>query len=367
MPDRWYELENVAEIDSPALLVYPDRIGENLRRMIAIAGSADRLRPHVKTHKMSAIVRMQVEMGIRKGKCATLAEAEMAAGAGAIDILLAHQPVGPKIAKLATLATRFPQALFSAVVDDPRIATAVSNACSQAACRLELLLDLDVGMGRSGIRPGAEAAELYRLIGRLPNVSPGGLHAYDGQILAGDKATREAACDEAMSSALRFRDELAAEGLPVQRFVAGGTPTFPFHGRHPDRECTPGTCVLHDAQTAHRCADLDFLNAAVVLSRVVSKPGGNRLCLDLGHKAVAADPAQPPRVVWLDLPDATVIMHSEEHLVIETPLANRYQVGDALYGIPWHICPTCALHAQAIVVREGRASHSWRVDARDRI
>jgi D-serine deaminase-like pyridoxal phosphate-dependent protein len=364
---HWYVLQNVEAIDSPALVVYPDRIEENLRRMITIAGSAERLRPHVKTHKMSAIVRMQVEMGVRNCKCATLAEAEMAAGAGATDILLAHQPVGPKIPKLAALASQYSHARISAVIDDPRIATALSNACSQASCHIELLLDLDVGMGRSGIRPGAEAAELYRLLARLPNISPGGLHAYDGQILAGEKAAREAACEAAMSSALRFRDELVAEGLSVPRFVAGGTPTFPFHAQHPGRECSPGTCVLHDAQTAHRCPDLDFLNAALVLSRVVSKPSRNRLCLDLGHKAVAADPVQPPRVVWFDLLDATAIMHSEEHLVIESPLAERYQVGDALYGIPWHICPTCALHANAIVARDDQASGTWRIDARDRI
>ena len=367
MSNRWYELENVAEIDSPALIVYPDRIAENLRRMIAIAGGAERLRPHVKTHKMSAIVRMQGEMGVHKCKCATLAEAEMSAGAGTRDVLIAHQPVGPKIAKLATLASRFTQSRFSAVVDDPRIATELSDACRQAECCIELLLDLDVGMGRSGIRSGSEAAELYRLIARLPNVSPGGLHAYDGHIQAGELAVREAACDVAMRPALAFREHLGAVGLPVPRFVAGGTPTFPFHARHPDRECSPGTCVLSDAQTVQRCPDLDFLRAAIVLSRVISKPGGDRLCLDLGHKAVAADPVEPPRVVWLDLPNATVIMHSEEHLVIETPLADRFQVGDALYGIPWHICPTCALHAQAVVAHEGRASGTWRVDARDRI
>jgi D-threonine aldolase len=367
MSNRWYELENVAEIDSPALIVYPDRIAENLRRMIAIAGSADRLRPHVKTHKMSAIVRMQIEMGVHKCKCATLAEAEMAAGAGTRNVLVAHQPVGPKIAKLAALASRFPQTRFSAVVDDPRIATELSDACRQAECRIELLLDLDVGMGRSGIEPGAVAAELYRLIARLPNLSPGGLHAYDGHIREGEPAVREAACNVAMRPALAFCEHLGAMGLPAPRFVAGGTPTFPFHARHPDRECSPGTCVLSDAQTVQRCPDLDFLHAAIVLSRVISKPGGDRLCLDLGHKAVAADPVEPPRVVWLDLPNATVIMHSEEHLVIETPLADRFQVGDALYGIPWHICPTCALHAQAIVAHEGRASGTWRVDARDRI
>jgi D-serine deaminase-like pyridoxal phosphate-dependent protein len=367
MSNRWYELENVAEIDSPAVVVYPDRIAENLRRMIAIAGSVDRLRPHVKTHKMSAIVRMQGEMGIRNCKCATLAEADMAASAGATDVLLAHQPVGPKIPKLAALARRSRQTRFSTIVDDPQIARAISEACRQAECQIDLSLDLDVGMGRSGIRPGAEAAELYRMIARLPNVSPGGLHAYDGHIQAGELAAREAACEAGMQPAVAFLDQLRSEGLPVPRFVAGGTPTFPFHARHGDRECSPGTCVLNDAQTRWRCADLDFLDAAVVLSRVVSKPGRDRLCLDLGHKAVAADPVQQPRVVWLDLPDATAIMHSEEHLVIETPLADRYQVGDALYGVPWHICPTCALHAQAIVARGSRAIGTWPVDARDRV
>jgi D-serine deaminase-like pyridoxal phosphate-dependent protein len=306
-------------------------------------------------------------MGVHKCKCATLAEAEMAAGAGATDVLLAHQPVGPKIAKLAALARRNTQTRFSTIVDDPRIATAISEACHRAECQIDLLLDLDVGMGRSGIRPGSEAAELYRLIARLPNVAPGGLHAYDGHIQAGELAARETACDAAMQPAVAFRDQILSDGLPLPRFVAGGTPTFPFHAHHGDRECSPGTCVLNDAQTRHRCPDLDFLDAAVVLSRVMSKPGRDGLCLDLGHKAVAADPIQPPRVVWLDLPESSVVMHSEEHLVIETPLADRFQVGDALYGIPWHICPTCALHAHANVAREGQASETWRVDARDRL
>jgi D-serine deaminase-like pyridoxal phosphate-dependent protein len=367
MPNDWYKIENVADVDSPALVVYPDRIAENIRRMIAIAGGPARLRPHIKTHKMSAIVRMQIEAGIDKCKCATLAEAEMAALAGATDVLLAHQTVGPKIAKLAALAKRFPQARFLAIVDDPQIATALSEACRQAGSSVDLVLDLDIGMGRSGIRPGAEAAELYRQLARLPNIFPGGLHAYDGHLHQHDAAEREAAFETAMKPAVALRGQLLREGLAVPRFITGGTPTFPFHARHLDRECSPGTCVLSDAGYSSCYSDLKFLEAAVVLSRVISKPGENRLSLDLGHKAVAADPVNAPRVVWPDLPDATVIMHSEEHLVLETPLAANLQLGDPLYGIPWHICPTCALHAQAIVVRDGRASETWCVDARDRI
>ena len=356
----------MAEIDSPALVVYPDRIAENIRRKIAIAGGTERLRPHIKTHKMSAVVRMQLDAGIPKCKCATLAEAEMAAKAGATDILLAQQPVGPKIAKLARLAAQFSSVRFSTIVDDPRIASELSLACRQAGCRIGLLIDLDVGMGRSGIAPGTAAAELYRLIARLPNASPGGLHAYDGHIHDRDVAPRAAACEAALRPVEALRDQLLAEGLPVPRIVAGGTPTFPFHARHADRECSPGTCVLWDAGYATLFPDLDFLPAAVVFSRVISKPGRDRLCLDLGHKAVAADPAGP-RVVWLDLPDAAVVMHSEEHLTISTPRAAEFQTGDVLYGIPWHICPTCALHAEVIVARNGHAVGTWRVDARDRI
>jgi D-serine deaminase-like pyridoxal phosphate-dependent protein len=367
MSERWYKIENVAEVDSPALVVYPDRIAENIRRMIAIAGGTNRLRPHIKTYKMSAIVRMQLEAGIHKCKCATLAEAEMAAGAGATDVLLAHQPVGPKIAKLAALAKRFACVRFSAIVDDPQIASALSEACRQAGCNIDLLLDLDVGMGRSGIRPGMEAAEVYRHLGRLPNISPGGIHAYDGHIHDRDVADRQTACDEAMRPAIALRDQLLRDDFAVPRFVAGGTPTFRFHARHRELECSPGTCVLSDGGYSTWYPDLEFLEAAAVLTRVISKPGRNRLCLDLGHKAVAADPIDAPRVLWPDLPDATVVMHNEEHLVLETPQAGNFQVGDPLYGIPWHICPTCALHAQAIVVRDGRAAETWPVDARNRV
>src|SRR5262245_9213772 len=93
--DPWYQVGNVAEVDSPALLVYPDRIEENIRRMIAMVdGKRERLRPHIKTHKMADIVRMQMEQGINKCKCATIAEAEMAAQCGVADVLIAYQPVG---------------------------------------------------------------------------------------------------------------------------------------------------------------------------------------------------------------------------------------------------------------------------------
>jgi D-serine deaminase-like pyridoxal phosphate-dependent protein len=147
--------------------------------------------------------------------------------------------------------------------------------------------------------------------------------------------------------------------------VAGGTPTFPIHARRPEVECSPGTCVLWDAGYAASCPDLDFLHAALVLTRVISKPSNSRLCLDLGHKAIAAEKPHP-RVQFLNLPDANAVTHSEEHLVIETSRANEFAVGDVLYGVPRHVCPTVALHAEAVVIRNGIAEDKWKIAARDR-
>jgi len=162
-----------------------------------------------------------------------------------------------------------------------------------------------------------------------------------------------------------LRRQLTAAGLPVPRVVAGGTPTFPFHARRPDVECSPGTCVLWDGSCAANVSELPFLPAALVLTRVISKPSSNRLCLDLGHKAVAAEMPQP-RVQFLNLENATPVTHSEEHLVVETPHSGEFNLGDCLYGLPRHICPTVALHAEAVVIDGAKSAARWRVVARAR-
>src|SRR5689334_19589301 len=104
----WMRVLNEAEVTSPGLLIYPDRVNENLQRMIQMVGDIHRLRPHIKTHKLAPIVRLQVELGIKKCKAATIAEAEMAAQAGARDVLLAVQLVGPNVSRFLALSRAFP-------------------------------------------------------------------------------------------------------------------------------------------------------------------------------------------------------------------------------------------------------------------
>ena len=366
MDSLWFKVANVEDVPSPALLVFPDRVEENIRRMIAIAGGAQRLRPHMKTHKMPEVIRLQMAQGITKFKCATIAEAEMTASCGAPDVLFAYQPVGPNVRRFIQLVQKFPRTKFCTIADDAGAVRALAKAASAAGQTIELLLDIDCGQHRCGVSPGPQALELYHMIASLPGLKPGGLHVYDGHIHDSDLAARNKNCDAAFAPAIALRDELTRAGLPGPRVVAGGTPTFPIHARRADVECSPGTCVFWDFGYATKIPDMDFLPAALVLTRVVSKPGANRLCLDLGHKAIASENPHP-RVHLLELPDAKFATHSEEHLVVETTRSNEFAVGDCLYGIPWHICPTVALHDEALVIRNGRAQERWKVVARDRV
>jgi D-serine deaminase-like pyridoxal phosphate-dependent protein len=364
--NSWCKVENIAEVASPALLVYPDRVEENLKRMIRLtAGGAQRLRPHVKTHKLAELVQMQIAHGITKFKCATIAEAEMTAGSGASDVLLAYQPVGPNVRRLVELVRAFPWTKFSAIADDAGAIRSLSEAFSESDSTIELLLDINCGMNRSGVAPGPGAVELYRLIAGSPALKLGGLHVYDGHLNHKDLAERTALCEAAFVPVKALREELDREGLDVPNVVAGGTPTFPIHARERDRECSPGTCVLSDFGYAEKLPDLDFLWAALVISRVVSKPGPNLLCLDLGHKAIASENPHP-RVQFFGLPEATAVGHSEEHLVLETPQADQFAVGHCFYGVPRHICPTVALHGEAVVIKNGRAGDRWKIAARNR-
>lgn len=366
--DSIYTIKDMSRLLSPSLLIYRDLVRENLLGMIGIARAADRLRPHVKTHKMADVVQMSLAEGITKFKCATIAEAEMVAASGGTDVLLAYPLVGPNVKRFARLAFAYPETTFRATVDDPGATQSLSRALGGVEQPVPVLIDLEVGMGRTGIDPGPAAEDLYHLVAQLPNLTPDGLHAYDGHIHITDLTERREATRPVQEKTLGLRDRLLARGLPVPRLVMGGTPTFPIHAELdvPGVECSPGTIVLQDHGYSTRYPDLAFTPAALLLTRVISHPRPGRLCLDLGHKAVAADPTGP-RVMLPDIPDAKFVGHNEEHLIIETALDRQFPVGSALLAIPTHICPTCALHRRAYVIDEGGLVDEWEIQARDRV
>lgn len=365
MHPAWFHVENEAEIASPALLFYRDRIEHNLQLMLKIAGGPARLRPHVKTHKCAPIIERQVALGITNFKTSTIAESEMCAAAGAADVMLAMPCVGPNAQRLAQLALKFPQTQFSGIADDEETIRSLAAAAQQHNVTLGVYLELDCGMGRTGIVPGDAAAYLAHVMKDTPRLLFHGLHAYDGHIHDESIDVRRERCDAAFGPVHQFRCRLQGEGVIVKELVAGGSPTFGIHAGHADRTLSPGTTVLWDFGYGDKYADLPFLPAAVLLARVISRPGINRLTLDLGHKSVA--PENPhPRVRFEELPDAVAVMQSEEHLVLETERAHEFLIGQALHGIPRHVCPTVSMHGEAHVIEAGRFTERWPITARNR-
>lgn len=364
-----YAIDDPDALLSPSLVIFRDVVERNLDAMIRMAGSADRLRPHVKTHKMPAMVRLMESKGIHKHKCATIAEAEMVAAAGGRDALISYPIVGPNLKRMAALVDAYPETTFRATVDDPDAARALSDTIAATRRKvLPVLVDINIGMGRTGIDP-EQADDLARQVNDLPGLEFDGIHAYDGQIRDTDLDARQRSTQPGIDATLALRDRLQAAGLPVHRLVLGGTPSFSVHATldEPGVECSPGTCTLHDVGYQLLCPDLPFEPAALLLTRVVSHPGPDRLCLDLGYKAVASDPAMAARLTLVELPSAPVVVHSEEHVVVQTPRAGEYPVGHALLAIPGHICPTSALHRQAYVVEGGKLVDHWEITARDRV
>jgi len=365
-----YTIADTSAIFSPALLFYKDLICRNIARAVELAGDAQRLRPHVKTHKTRQIVQLELQAGINKHKCATLAETEMVASCGATDVLLAYPVVGPNMGRLVHLIRAYPACNFSVLADHPDAVEALSRVLSAEKVSVEVLIDVDIGMHRTGIAPGAGAIALYEKMARLPGLRPGGIHAYDGHNHQESFLERQNAALSQIQPVLQMRATLEQQGLLVPRLIAGGTPTFPVFARLdvPGLECSPGTLILHDNGYGSRYADLSgFTPAALLLTRVISRPTPTRVTFDLGYKAIASDPPAGKRCVLLDVPAYEAVVHNEEHLVIETPVAERFRPGDEVLAIPTHICPTVALHRTAYVIEGGRVAGTWEVSARDRV
>jgi len=361
---EWYQIDSVEQIDSPALVVYPERIFTNIELAKQIAGNVNRLRPHVKTNKMEEVCLIMLRAGISKFKCATIAEAEMLALTGSPDILLAYQPVGPKIDRLLQLITHYPESRFSCLVDDPGQAGAIHRRCQEEGVVLDVYIDLNTGMNRTGIHP-SQAAGLAKDLLSLPNLHPVGLHGYDGHIHASDPAQRQKEADRAYAMVESVSEEIQPLfSYPLQK-VVGGTPTFPIHARRTDCECSPGTFIFWDYGYKRQYPDMPFEYAALVICRVISIVDSQHVCVDLGHKSVAAENPLP-RVHFLNLPEAIPVAQNEEHLVLEVPTGTGCFIGQVLYGVPVHICPTVALYEKAWVIKDGQPAGSWNTVARDR-
>ena len=360
---NWFNIKNIEEIDTPALLIYKDRAKQNIEKAIALVHSVEQLRPHVKTHKLLEISTMMKESGIHKFKCATIAEAEMLGMAKAKDVLIAFPMVGPKIKRLQALKQKYSNTKFSCLIDN--IDTAKDLSDEFINDKTDVYIDLNVGMNRTGISSD-NALNLYKNALNLSGINIIGIHAYDGHIHDSDVLQRKHKADKVFQLISLVQLEIEKFAEKKLKIVVGGSPTFSIHAlAHEDVEVSPGTFIFWDAGYKETMPDFDFLWAGIIATRVISIINETNLCLDLGHKSIAAENPLP-RIKFLSNDEIIPIGQSEEHLVVQVENTDKYAVGDVWYGVPIHICPTVALHKEVQIVENNTVIDAWKVIARDR-
>lgn len=362
-----YAFAEQEEIASPQLVYYPAIIRNNIRRMKKIAQGTDRLWPHIKTHKCAQVVRMLIEEGITKVKCATIAEAEMAAQAGCEKLILAYPLVGPNIGRFIALAKAYPQVEMFAIADDAHQVQLLGEKADSRGMTVNLLLDVDMGQHRTGVSP-EKILECYRSWDRIAGIRMRGMHCYDGHRHESDPAVRMREVERIDLVVEGLRERLMAEGADCSVIVMGGTPSFPCHKKITEAYLSPGTCIIQDAGYRDAYPDLPFVPGAALLCRVISRPSKDTFTLDLGTKAVASDPPVP-RAQIVGFEYAQTVIHNEEHLVVRVPekhIRDIPSVGTVLYALPLHVCPTSALYPSVPAVEDGHLKDWWEITARNR-
>ncbi len=363
-----YDIQDTDPIISPQLLYYTDYIEQNILNGIRIAGSADKLWPHAKTHKTREIIRLCIEHGITRFKCATIAEAEVAASCGPTDIILAYPLIGPNVERFLTVRRSFPAVRFWSIGDDLGSIKKVSDAAVKDGAPVNFLIDVNCGQDRTGV-DFERLEKFYAEVGALEGIELRGMHVYDGHIHQSDLGEREWLAAEIVRKTFAVRDALQAAGLCCDTIVMGGTPTFPCYAKYDGVYCAPGTIFLNDHNYDSWYPEMAFVPAGIILSRVVSHPAPGLFTIDCGHKAIGADP-EGVRGVIAGMEDFTEpLSQSEEHWVFRVLPGYEDRIpaiGEVVYVIPSHICPSNDRYPFALTVRDGRVTGKWEIAARNR-
>ncbi len=361
-----YRIANIDEIVSPALVVYRDFVEHNIKTVGNIVGGYGGLRPHIKTHKMSQIARMEMAAGVTKFKCATPKEAAMLAGVGAKDIVIAYHIVGPQIHRIIELRRTHPDVDFKIIADDPGAIAILSEACQAADVTVGVLIDLNTGLNRTGSTPGEPSLKLARLIHDAPGLTFKGLHVYDGHVGGGPDEERQQEAKASIDLGVETRSLIEEAGIPINEVVASGSRGFDVSAREAAVDTvSPGTWTLWDTGYGD-FLEFPFKWAALIISRVLSRPADDLVTLDAGNKSVAPDtPAPHFRILGLD-GEPEFLIRNEEHQLLRWPKGQEPpRVGDVLYLVPAHVCTTVNMWDEAYVIdSSGQWTETWPIDAR---
>lgn len=361
----------VETIETPAVVVDLDAMERNIEWYAGFAEEQNvQLRSHVKTHKTPALAHQQHERTGGGICCQTLSEAEVMASGGIDDIYLSYMVVGErKLNRLVYLAEALSS--FATTVDGYGNVDPLQSVAAGHDTTIDVIMELDIGLGRTGVATREQAVELATYIADQPNLSFQGVLAYEANVKgeAESEADFERLCETAMEETAAIVDAIEDAGIDVPEVKVGGTATSLYSGTHPVvTEINPGMYPFMDVgELELRPWEVSLEDcAATVHSTVISAPDDDRAVVDAGSKSLGMDKPQQP--VLKHQQDASYVSSSEEHGWIDTserdePLA----VGDRVSLIAPHVCTTINLHDTIVGVRDDHVAAVWNVQARGKM
>jgi D-serine deaminase-like pyridoxal phosphate-dependent protein len=347
---------HIAELETPVPVIDIDRLEANIARLQAYLDEHKIVnRPHIKTHKIPAIAKMQKNAGAVGITCQKVSEAEVMAEAGFDDIFIPYNIIGEsKLKRLMRLAGRVK---LSVTADSAYTVRGLSKAAEQAGLNLTVLVECDTGAQRCGVQSPREAADLARLIGSLPNLHFGGLMTFPiSQHL--DDFVRET------------RSLLKSDNLHIERVSGGGTPGMWQAHTHPElTEYRAGIYVYGDRLSLRSGAVTLDTCALKILATVVSRPTAERGILDAGSKTLSADLHNLDGYGYIcEYPEAKIYQLSEEHGHIDfSACAHKPEIGERLSIIPNHCCTVTSLFDEVVGARGDQVEVTWKVTARSTV
>ncbi len=353
------------DLDTPALCVDLEVMDRNITKMAGrILGAGKKWRPHTKGQKIPAIAHKELAAGAIGVTCAKLGEAEVMAGAGIRDILIANQIVGRE--KVTRLANLQPHADVMVAIDSTENAREISEAATAKGVTVRVLVEVNVGLNRAGVEPGEATLRLSEYAASLPGLRYCGLMAWEAHaatILDPEEKRAVIARDigRLTESAARCRDA----GLAAEIVSCGGTGTYWVTCTMPGvTEIQAGGGIFHDVHYAeHYGVDHEF--AMTVVATVVSRPTRTRIVVDAGHKTMNGNMGTPRP---LGLTGVTRVRLSAEHGSIELDEPNdRLRVGDKLEFVVGYSDFTTYLHEEMFAIRDGVVEQVWPILGRGKL
>jgi len=350
----------VEDLETPVLILDLDILESNIRDMAEFFRTKPtKMRPHIKTHKCPTIAHKQVAAGAEGISCQKLSEAEVMVESGIDDVFITNEVVGwSKVLRLARLAHH---SKMTVIVDDPENVDQLSRAAEQEGVKINVLVEVDVGMHRCGVQPGQPAVDLACHATSQPGLIFQGILGYEGHcVLIDDYNEKKKLCLEALAKDIETGKLIEKSGLKIEKVCAGGTSTFDITGVYPGvTEIHPGTYATMDLK--FRNMGVPFECALTLLTSVISNPAPGKFTVDGGLKAISYEFGMPqPKLAGSKL----VHLYEEHGLLEQDHGARRPNLGDKVELIPSHGCTTINLHDQFCCVRKGYLEAAWKISAR---